>query len=86
MGLVCCLLAGESCGNLQTYCPQFHDTQICRRSHHLYSWDPADHLRFVNPCNFKTLDRVGWLQLLVSGIDFQATCYYRERLMAGALY
>ena len=33
MGLVYHLLAGEGRGNLQTYCPQFHDTQICRRSH-----------------------------------------------------
>ena len=27
------------------------------------SWDPAEHLRFVNPCNFRTLDRFkrSWL-------------------------
>ena len=63
MGLVCRLLAGEGRGNLQTYCPQLRDTRICRRSHRLHSWDPADHLRFVNPCNFKTLDRFkcSWL-------------------------
>ena len=23
MGLVCCVLAGEGCGNSQTYCPSF---------------------------------------------------------------
>ena len=63
MGLVCHLLAGESCGNLQTYCPQFCGYQILRRSHRLYPWDPAEHLRFVNPCNFRTLDRFkrSWL-------------------------
>ena len=26
-------------------------------SHCLYSWDPAEHLRFVDPCNFSTLDK-----------------------------
>jgi len=33
------------------------------RSHRLHSWDPAKHLRFVNLCNFKTLDRFkrSWL-------------------------
>ena len=63
MGLVCCLLAGEGRGNLQTYCPQFCDNQIHRRSHCLHFWDPAEHLCFVNPCNFRTLDRFkrSWL-------------------------
>ena len=38
MGLVCRrLLAGEGHGNLQTYWPQFHGTQICHRSHRLHS-------------------------------------------------
>ena len=37
--------------------------QTLRQSHRLYSWDPAEHLRFVNPCNFRTLDRFkrSWL-------------------------
>ena len=64
VGLVCCLLAGEGRGNLQTYCPQFCDiNQLPCRSHRLHFWDPAEHLRFVNPCNFKTLDkfRCSWL-------------------------
>ena len=63
MGLVCRLLAEKGCGNLQTYCPQFCGNQTLRRSHRLYSWDPAEHLRFVNPCNYRTLDRFkrSWL-------------------------
>ena len=58
MGLVCHLLAGEGHGNLQTYCPQFCGNQTL-----LYSQDPAEHLHFVNPCNFRTLDRFkhSWL-------------------------
>ena len=42
---------------------QFCGNQILCRSHRLYSWDPAEHLRFVNPCNFRTLDRFkhSWL-------------------------
>ena len=63
MGLVCRLLAGEGRGTLQTYCPQFSDNQTHRRSHRLHFWDPAEHLRLVNPCNFRTLDRFkrSWL-------------------------
>ena len=57
MGLVCCVLAGEGRGNLQTYCPQFCGNQTLCRYPYLYSWDPAEHLRFINPCNFRTLDR-----------------------------
>ena len=50
-------------GNLQTYCPKFCGNQTHRRSHRLYSWDPAEHLHSVNPCNFRTLDRFkhSWL-------------------------
>ena len=48
------------------------------------------YITFVNPCNFKTLDRFkrSWLviQQLISGMDCQLTCYYRERFMASALY
>ena len=63
MGLVCRLLAGEGHGNLQTYCPQFCGNQTLRQSHRLYSCDPVEHLRFVNPCNFRTLDpfKRSWL-------------------------
>ena len=34
-----------------------------RRSHRLYFWDPAEHLCFVNPCNFRTSYRFkrSWL-------------------------
>ena len=48
---------------LQTYCPQFCGNQALRRSHRLYSSNPAEHLRFVNACNFRTLDRFkrSWL-------------------------
>ena len=67
MGLVCRLLAGEGRGNLQTYCPQFCGNQTLRRSHRLHSWDPAEHLCFVNPCNFRTLYRFkrSWLATAV---------------------
>ena len=45
VGLVCRLLAGDGCGNLQTYCPQFCDiNQLPCRSHGLHFWDPAEHL------------------------------------------
>ena len=64
VGLVCRILAGKGCGNLQTYCPQFCDiNQLLRKSHRLHFWDPAEHLHFVNPCNFKIFDkfRLSWL-------------------------
>ena len=63
MGLVCFLLAGEGHGNLLTYCPQFCGNHTHRWSHRLHSWDPVGHLRFINPCNFKTQDRLkrSWL-------------------------
>ena len=63
MGLVCRLLAGEGRGNLLTYCPQFCGNQTHRWSHRLHSWYPAGHLHFINPCDFKTLDRFkhSWL-------------------------
>ena len=63
MGLVCHLLAGEGRGNLSTYCLQLCGAPILLRSHRLHSYDPAEHLHFVNLCNCKTLDRFkrGWL-------------------------
>ena len=58
IGFICCLLAGVGQGNLQNFCPTFCGTDdICRWSSRLHSWDPADHLRFIDPCNFRTLDR-----------------------------
>ena len=46
---------------------QFCGNQTLRRSHRLHSWDPAEHLCFVNPCNFRTLDRFkrSWLATAV---------------------
>ena len=69
VGLVCCLFAGEGRGNLQIYCPQFYDVnQLPCISHRLHSWDPAEHLCFVNPCNFRALDRFrrSWLTSAVT--------------------
>ena len=65
MGLVCHLLAREGHGILQTCCPQLHGNQTLHRSHRLYSWDPTEHLHFVNPCNFRTLDKFkhSWLAI-----------------------
>ena len=57
IGLACHLDNGEGRGNLQDYCPQFCHVDSCRRSGRLHTWDPATHLRFIDPCNFKTLDR-----------------------------
>ena len=61
--LVYRLLAAEGHGNLLTYCPQFCGDQTHRWSLCLHSWDSAGHLRFIDPCNFKTLDRLkySWL-------------------------
>ena len=63
MGLVCRLLAGKGHGSLQIYCSQFYGDQILCQSHGLYSWDLAEHLCFVNHCNFITLGRFkhSWL-------------------------
>ena len=58
IGFVCCLLAGEGLGNLQSFCPMFRGpVDICCRSSRLHSWDPADHLCFIAPSNFWILDR-----------------------------
>ena len=58
IGFICCLLAGERQGNLQNFCLMFRGAaDICHRSSRLHSWDPADYLRFIDPCNFWTLDR-----------------------------
>ena len=56
--LVCRLLAGEGQGNLHYSCPLFCETDDTHRwSSRLHAWDPVDHLRFIDPCNFQSLDR-----------------------------
>ena len=61
IGLVCRLLAGEGQGDLQNpfnYCPLFRGVENTRhQSTRLYAWDPAAHLRFTDPTDFRTLDR-----------------------------
>ena len=53
--ITCRLLAGEGRGNLQSFCPEFKIS--LRSSQRLHGFDPASHLRFQSPCNFRTLDR-----------------------------
>ena len=86
MGLVCRLLAGEGRGNLQTYCPQFRGNQTLCRSHRLYSWDLAEHLRFVILEHWTDLSGAGWLLQLIFRMSSQLIWFYRERLVGGALY
>ena len=57
IGLICRLLNGEGRGNLPDYCPQFCHVDSRRQSNRLHTWDSAAHLHFIDPCNFKTLDR-----------------------------
>ena len=58
IGLVCCLLTGEGRGDLQNYCPLFRGVENTRRqSTRLHAWDPAAHLRFTDPTDFRTLDQ-----------------------------
>ena len=58
IGLVCRLLVGEGQGNLQNYCPLFHDVDnTLRQSTRLHAWDPAAHLCFIDSTDFRTLDR-----------------------------
>ena len=68
-GLVCRLLIGEGRRNLHYFCPLFCGTDDTRcRSSCLHTWDPADHLHLIDPCNFLTdLDTVGKFRLFVSG-------------------
>ena len=42
---------------ISDYCPQFCHVGFRRQSNRLHTWDSAAHLRFIDPCNFKTLDR-----------------------------
>jgi len=56
LGFTCRLLNGEGRGNLQSFCPSFQK-EILRSSRRLHGSDPASHLRFYNPLNFRTLDR-----------------------------
>ena len=55
LGFKCRRLDGEGHGNLQTFRPSFKTTH--RLSSRLHSFDPARHLHFQSPCNFRTLDR-----------------------------
>ena len=57
IGSTCRLLNGEGRGNLPDYCPRFCHVDSRRQSNRLHTWDSAAHLRFIDPCNFKTLDR-----------------------------
>ena len=57
IGLICRLLNGEGRGNLQDYCPRFCHVDSHRQSSRLHTWDSAAHLCFIDPCDFKTLDR-----------------------------
>ena len=54
MGLVCHLLAGEGQGNLLTFCLKFVTTTT--RSQRLHDYDSANHLRFQDPCDLRSLD------------------------------
>ena len=57
MGLVCHLLAVEGCTCLLPTCSFVVIMQAHHRFHRLHPWDPAEHFCFVNPCNFRALDR-----------------------------
>ena len=58
IGLVCRLLAGEGRGSLQNYCPLFRGAENTRHQYtRLHAWDPAAHLRFIDPTDLRTLDR-----------------------------
>ena len=58
IGLICRLLAGEGQGNLQNYCPLFRGAENARLQFtRLHAWDPAAHLRLIDPTDFRTLDR-----------------------------
>ena len=91
IGLVCRLLAGEGRGNLQNYCPLFHDVDnTLRQSTRLHAWDPAAHLRFIDPTDFRTLDRFRrswqvvavhlWNNLLPDLLLTETTCGWRSIL------
>ena len=66
LGFTCGLLDGEGRGNLQSFCPTFKKSPT-RLSNRLHSFDPASHLRFMNICNFRTLDhfRRSWRAAVV---------------------
>ena len=66
LGFTCRLLDGEGRGNLQSFCPTFKKSPT-RLSNRLHSFDPASHLRFMNICNFRTLDcfRHSWRAAVV---------------------
>ena len=79
LSLECCNygtgLWSVSWWGLWIYCLSFWDVNLVhRRSNRLHTWDPAEHLCFVNPCKFRTLAKfIGWLQPLITGMIFQLT-------------
>ena len=55
--VVSLLVRGEEIYRI-SYCPLFRDVDNTRRqSTCLHAWDHAAHLRFIDPTDFKTLDR-----------------------------
>ena len=66
LGLTCHLLAGVGRGNLLSFfCPQSKSSSS-RTSNCLHNFDPANHLHFQNPCNFRTFFvKAGKQQLLL---------------------
>ena len=57
IGLVCHLpLDGEGRGNMQDYCPRFCHVDSHHQSGRLHTWDPAAHLRLIDPCDLTDSD------------------------------
>ena len=73
MELLCCLLAGEGHGNLQTYCPQFCGNQTY---HSLIIFTPGTQLNIyvvlipVISEHWADSSVVVWLQLWIIGMGF----------------
>ena len=88
MELLCCLLAGEGHGNLQTYCPQFCGNQTY---HSLIIFTPGTQLNIyvvlipVISEHWTDSSVVVWLQLWIFGMGFQLMWFSWERFLAGAL-
>jgi len=90
MDLICCLLAGEGRGNLQTYCPQF----VILIS---FLIDLIDFIHGIQLSIYILLipvisghcinfDTVGWLQLFLLGMIFQLIYFCRKRPLVGISY
>ena len=74
MGLVCCLLAGDGHGNLQTYCPQFCGNQTFRKSHCLFPGTQLNIYVLLIPViseHWTDLSTDGWPLLLIFGMGSQ---------------